>query len=163
VSLSGNVSTTVDSTGGSGSCHFIAIDEDMSRMFMVAIISAVVSAPLTLSVQFIISNILSRDTITTEDRSNWRGVMSRKNLTTATSRKKLTTESADLEEVTGKSLKEDMKNFLHESNQHYQGLQGKDREEFAGKCSLPPLFPCFSSTHDHSRLGALLHNIRPSK
>jgi hypothetical protein len=167
-SLGSNISSA--SGAVDGSCHFIPIDGDMSRMFMVAVISAVLSAPLTLSIQFIISNILSRDTITNEDLSHWRSVMSRKNFSVSSPRKKLTIESTDLEEVTGKNLKEDMKHFLNESNQHYRSLQGKEREEFAGK-PLPflssSLFP-FSSSSSlhcpscHSCLGTCIHSLRPN-
>ena len=115
-----------------GTCHFIPIDGDMTRMFVVAIISAVVSAPVTLSIQFLITHVLSRDVRTDEDRSRRRSLMTR----VSTRKTRLVSDSNVLDEVTGRNLQDDLKNLLQELRQHYQSLQGKEKQEFAGKISL---------------------------
>ena len=54
----GNLNKT---TEFNGSCHFKPIDGDITRMCIVAIFSAVVSAPLSLSIQYLISEVLSKE------------------------------------------------------------------------------------------------------
>jgi hypothetical protein len=51
----------------SGFCHFREIGEDMTRMFIVALISAIVSAPFALSVQYLIATVLSKETMSGEE------------------------------------------------------------------------------------------------
>lgn len=115
------------SSAEDGSCHFIPIEGDMSRMFMVAIISAVISAPLTLCVQYIISNILSREIRQKEDELRSTFQISRNRRTTVGGNM-----SSDLAEVTGNNLQEDFSNLLKELREHYRTLRGNEKEEFAG-------------------------------
>ncbi len=52
-----------------GSCHYREIENDMVRMFIVAMISAIVSAPFALSIQYLIMNVLSKESINQHDES----------------------------------------------------------------------------------------------
>jgi hypothetical protein len=60
-------SSSTNSTGSEGSCHFREIDGDMTRMFIVVMISTVVSAPFALSIQYLIMNVLSKDIVTEKE------------------------------------------------------------------------------------------------
>jgi hypothetical protein len=54
------------SSSSDGSCHFREIGGDMTRMFVVVLISMIVSAPFALGVQYLIVNVLSKRTIDEE-------------------------------------------------------------------------------------------------
>jgi hypothetical protein len=60
-----SIENDVDSS--SGRCHFRPIQGNLIRVATIALISAVVSAPLSLGVQYLISNILSKETAQGED------------------------------------------------------------------------------------------------
>jgi hypothetical protein len=50
----------------SGDCYFRDIGGDTSRVLMVALLSAVVGAPLSLSMQYVIANVMCKETIQEE-------------------------------------------------------------------------------------------------
>lgn len=107
-----------------GSCNFRPIDGDMSRMFMVAILSAILSAPLALSVQYIIANILSINV----NQNN----LERMKMESLMSKRKSVRNNEDLNEKCGNCTLEDFKNLLSDIGEYVKNLS-KDQELFLGK------------------------------
>jgi hypothetical protein len=105
----------------------------MTRMFIVALISAIVSAPFALSVQYLIATVLSRETIDEEEaekaqESHLKRTMSR--------RQNSVSVSLDLAELCGRSSEEDFKNLKKELSEYYKYLaedQAEKAEEFQGE------------------------------
>jgi hypothetical protein len=56
--------------GTQGTCHFREVDESLSRVISIAVICALVSAPIALFVQLIVVQVLSQPTLSTTDPSN---------------------------------------------------------------------------------------------
>jgi hypothetical protein len=121
-----------------GSCHFRDIGEDMTRMFIVAIISAIVSAPLALSVQYLIVTVLSKDIYDEElaqeekQKSHFARLQ-----TILLQRTRVAVNCVDLVESCGKSSDEDLKNLQRELSDYYEHLlrkTGNQAEEFQGEC-----------------------------
>jgi hypothetical protein len=125
----------------------------MTRMFIVALISAIVSAPFALSVQYLIVNVLSKQTMSQEEEKKekereislasklWRSLCTRK-----TSIEPYVFNSSDLEESCGTSTQDDLNHLLQEVSGYYKYLQEKNRErakEFRSESFLPcpPYFP----------------------
>jgi hypothetical protein len=115
----------------------------------VAMISALVSAPLALSVQYLIMNVLSKETSLSgeeAEKEKQRHAERREERARATRRLDLgatpsPSSSSDLAENCGRSLLQDMDNLLGELSAHYGFLVGKGRadqaQEFRG--ALSPL------------------------
>jgi hypothetical protein len=129
--------------GSQGSCHFRDIGEDMTRMFIVAIISAVVSAPLALSVQYLIMNVLSKQCVSKDEvtKENQR-YQSRKTQQWRTTRQiemgvapssSEASSSTELVENCGRTLLDDLNNLLNELSVHYASLLelGREKEDQA--------------------------------
>jgi hypothetical protein len=109
-----------------GSCHFREISNDMSRVFIVAIFSAVVSAPLALGVQYLICNVLSKEVVASGKVKKKSNLVVMKNIrrlfpTTLTSAKK-GDPSMGLVELCGKTPIDDLKNLRNELTVHYNHL-----------------------------------------
>jgi hypothetical protein len=129
----------------SGSCHFREIKGDMTRMFIVAAMAAIVSAPFALSVQYLIATVLSREVIDEVLVAKEKNKSHVRRLERALSqRQRAMTVSSDLVESCGRSSDGDMKNLRKELSEHYASLvstKGKETEakEFRGESfeSLP--------------------------
>jgi hypothetical protein len=125
--------TTLPSASQEGSCHFREIGDDMARMFIVAVISAIVSAPLALSIQYLIGNVLSKETSpNTDDRAALEKLQKQ-----MSSRRRQTVEphkalSTNLVELCGGSSHEDFQNLLRELSEHHakllKGVKGQAEE-----------------------------------
>jgi hypothetical protein len=144
-------SSTVSSAVKSpGSCHFRDIGEDMTRMFIVAIISAVVSAPLALSIQHLIMNVLSKHTALTGEEAEKERVRKKSRRSKRISRRVDVTVppsvtaalhpsgSVELDERCGRTLLDDLNNLSGELFAHYTSLlaqgQGKRKaKEFRSR------------------------------
>jgi hypothetical protein len=143
-----NISSASSSgVGSGGSCHFREIGEDMVRMFIVAMISALVSAPLALSVQYLIMNVLAKETSLSgeeAEKEKQRHVERREERARTIRRLDLgatpsLSSSSDLAENCGGSLLQDMNNLLGELSAHYGSLVANERadqaKEFRGALS----------------------------
>jgi hypothetical protein len=113
-----------------GSCHDRQISDDLTRVFIVAMISAVVSAPFALSIQYLVVNILPRET----QLSKWNSLQK------LLSSRKLSVDPefspADLVEKCGSSVSEDLENLLKDISGHYKRLLKANKpkaEEFRGE------------------------------
>jgi hypothetical protein len=128
-----------EKTGIDGFCHFRDIGGDMARMFIVATISAIVSAPFALSVQYLIATVLSREIIdeVLVEKEKKDSHLSRTDQALSQRQRSMIL-SSDLVESCGRSSDEDMKNLRKELSEHYEYLlseKGKEIEakEFRGK------------------------------
>jgi hypothetical protein len=141
--------TTSLSLSSNGSCHFREIGEDMTRMFIVAMISATLSAPLALSLQYLIANVLSKECVSGEELEREKQ-QSQLNRTQRLMSKRSTnikvgnSKSTELVERCGESSPEDLKNILKELSQYYNALVANKRldkaKEFRGSFDFhPPL------------------------
>jgi hypothetical protein len=141
--------TTSLSLSSNGSCHFREIGEDMTRMFIVAMISATLSAPLALSLQYLIANVLSKECVSGEELEREKQ-QSQLNRTQRLMSKRSTnikvgnSKSTELVEICGESSPEDLKNILKELSQYYNALVANKRldkaKEFRGSFDFhPPL------------------------
>jgi hypothetical protein len=130
------------------SCQFREIDEDITRMFIVAMISAIVSAPFALSIQYLIVNVLSQEPLNSEDieKENEKKKWMRIHKLLSRRRRSIgpeTSEMADLlVESCGESPQDDLQNLLKEVSGYYKSLQIEDptmAKEFRGtNPSFPP-------------------------
>lgn len=140
-----------------GSCHFRSISGDLKRVFIVALFAAVLSAPLSLVVQFIITFFLSPETLGSDDST--RG--SRK-LSKGPSRNKVRPDdAAQLTECCGNSLIDDFNNLLVDLS-NYQNVQtGSSYQEFSGSIfhfHLSYLYRCLGIVCDEKRPGSCPHH-----
>jgi hypothetical protein len=126
---SGVSSSNLTSSWDRGSCHFRALGEDMTRMFVVAMISVIISAPFSLSFQYLISNVLSKATMSPSEEEKEKLKyqqlrMTRLSTTRAVSPSDSPTPipSKDLVEECGGSSPEDYKNLLRELSEYYNTL-----------------------------------------
>jgi hypothetical protein len=133
-----------------GSCHFREIGEDMIRMFLVAMISATLSAPLALSLQYLIANVLSKECVSEEELEKEKvQSQSRRIQRLMSSRlsnvKVGNSQSTRLVERCGESSPEDLKNILKELSRHYNELVAKNEtsksKEFRGMLLDPDPHP----------------------
>jgi hypothetical protein len=129
----------------SGSCHFREIGEDMTRMFIVAMISAIVSAPFALSVQYLIVKVLSKETMSPEEekreRENSKALKLRRMLSTRKMSIDPDVSMTDLVESCGRSTQDDLNHLLKEVSAYYKYLQKQKNEqarEFRGMSTRPP-------------------------
>jgi hypothetical protein len=109
-----------NSSGSQGVCHFREIREDMTRMFLVAVISAIVSAPLSLSIQYLIETILSKESSLKEDEAQ--ALVLRIQQQMSLRRTHLVHPSANLLELCGGSSPEDFRNLLKELAEQYESM-----------------------------------------
>jgi hypothetical protein len=134
---------------GLGSCHFRDIGEDMTRMFIVAMISAIVSAPFALGMQYLILTVLSRET---KDEAKDEEEKQKSNVARVQrvlwQRTRTVVDSLDLVESCGRSSDEDLKNLRRELHEYYQHLlknNPDEAEECRGSSNilsfLPDTFP----------------------
>jgi hypothetical protein len=101
-------------------------------MFIVAVISAIVSAPLALSVQYLIMNVLSKQGVSDEELEKERQrYQDRRSKSFRTSLGVSPASSAGLVEKSGGSLMEDLSNLLKELSAHYKALVERGCEEEA--------------------------------
>jgi hypothetical protein len=70
-------SPPINVTATNGSCYLRQIRDDMTRMFIVAMISAVVSAPFALGIQYLTLHVLSKETRTHADERKLQAVTQR--------------------------------------------------------------------------------------
>jgi hypothetical protein len=135
-----------DTNSSEGSCHFREISHEMGRVFIVAMLSAVVSAPLALSIQYLICNVLSKEVVLPEEvkaKSNLVALKRVQRLLPSHrgSVRNVGDPSLSLVELCGKTPMEDLKNLRDELSDHYNHLVSSPNckpEEFRG------LFPLFS-------------------
>jgi DNA-binding beta-propeller fold protein YncE len=123
-----------------GSCHLRDVGEDMTRMFIVAMISAVVSAPFALSVQYLIINVLSKECVSDDELEEERQRHESKRAERLKSSRRLVTSqsspSTDPPESCGETLLDDLNNLLKELSSHYTALvaHAEDKaKEFRGQ------------------------------
>jgi hypothetical protein len=124
-----------------GSCHFRQISDDMTRVFIVAMISAIVSAPFALSIQYLVVNVLSQETMTPEEAKREKQLLKWKSLQKLLSSRKLSVGSEVLPtdlvvESCGRSVSEDLENLLKDISGHYKRLLKANKpkaEEFRGE------------------------------
>jgi hypothetical protein len=113
-------------------------------MLIVALMSAIVSAPFALSVQALIVNVLSKETIDEEELKKENQKMYEARIRrTQSLRHRATTASLELVERAegGGSSDNDLKNLQTELTAHYQYLKtrGASAKEFQGDSVLCPL------------------------
>jgi hypothetical protein len=128
-------SLSSNSTLSSGSCHFRDINDDMARIFIVAVLSAAVSAPLALSVQYLISDILSKEVITAEEMNKKSNYGTLKAIQRMLPQRRVKSSSMmGLVELCGKSVFEDMKNLQNELSEYYNYylVTENSKQEFRG-------------------------------
>jgi hypothetical protein len=139
---------TDSSSSSTGSCHFREIGEDMTRMLIVALISAIVSAPFALSVQSLIVNVLSKETIDEEELEKEKQKMHEARLRRTQSlrlRETIASTSTDPVEIGdgGGSSDNDLKKLQTELTAHFKYLKTKSEgvasaKEFRGECLGAP-------------------------
>jgi hypothetical protein len=131
--------TVLDSTLDPSSCHFRSIDQAMTRMFIVAVISSVISAPFALSVQYLIGNILSRETLVTSDVSSTNN--NNDNTSVVVVKKRSTRRNVDahkkspedeIEEICGSTLQQDLQSLLSDITWLFQRLSDEEKSDFQG-------------------------------
>jgi hypothetical protein len=110
----------------------------MTRMFIVAMISTIVSAPFALSVQYLVATVLSRETINQKEAEKEKQEIHLKRQQRVLShRQKSTVARSDLMERCGGSSDEDYNNLQRELSEYYQELlKLKEKtvaEEFRGE------------------------------
>jgi hypothetical protein len=136
---------------GSGSCHFRDIGGNTTRMFAVAIISAIVSAPFALGIQFLIATVLSKELFDEDEAKKIRQKAHEKRINLLASlRLGSGAHSSLLSEGCGNSSNEDLKNLRKELSEFYEYLLAGNKkgkigaEEFRGESSASSfcLFAC---------------------
>jgi hypothetical protein len=113
-----------------GSCSFREIGEDMTRMFIVAVISAILSAPLALSLQYLILNVLSKNVseeATKKEKQKSRS-HSRRAERLRITRGVTPLSSSEPVESCGRTLLEILNNLLKELSTHYIDLMGQGKD-----------------------------------
>jgi hypothetical protein len=123
-------------SGEDGSCSFRAISGDITRIFTVTLLSAILCAPLTLLVQYLISNILSAPTATAS--ASDRRVLPRPRSVTL-----LSDQSAEISESIGNCALSNFKNLLDDLERYMDQLRDLPSSRSS---SPPPSLPPSSST-----------------
>jgi hypothetical protein len=127
-----------------GSCHFREIGGDMARMFIVALISAIVSAPFALSVQSLIVNVLSKEAIEEEELEKEKKKLYEASIRrTQSLRLREATLLADLVRSGGGPSDNDLKNLQTDLMEFYKDLKMNNEgrvsaKEFRGECLATP-------------------------
>lgn len=125
-----------------GHCLFRPIQGDLMRVIIVALISALVSAPLSLSVQYIINDILSKETLLDEANvvAHHGGVPDHRQVISpaaAMTKEKILhnaiCEGKGLKERCGESAIEDMQNLIRDILAYRKGINTKEQDTFDGK------------------------------
>jgi hypothetical protein len=150
-------STLPSSSAADGSCHFREINGDMIRMFIAAMLSAVVSAPLALSIQYLICNVLAKEVIDEKEERIKSQIRILKNLqmffpnNLKSLRSTRHQKKVSLEESCGKTVTEDLRNLQKDLTDHYNSLVAKNNplelQEFRGTYGPHSLFFPISSSH----------------
>jgi hypothetical protein len=121
-----------------GSCQSRPISGDMKRVFIVALLAAVLSAPLSIMVQYIVVYLLSPETESSDDSINSRRVS--RGLSRIGSRKRVTTVTGNsIHESCGNSLINDLNNLMVDLSNYQSSLSGHSLEEFSGNHLSIPL------------------------
>ena len=133
------------SSAGGGSCHYKDIENDMNRVVVVAIASAIASTPFALAMQFLIGNILGSGTKTSksstlagnapaleEDSDEDEGTQAKKRWKHAVA-KIVQNGKATVEECTGNTVLEDFNNLLNEIRLYRDSLTEAKQRDFDGK------------------------------
>jgi hypothetical protein len=107
-----------------GSCHFRDIGHDLTRTVIVALISAIVSAPFALSMQYVVLNVLSK---TTRDakKQNQTEISILERLKSHRQVLNVQSEST-IAEQSGRSVEEDLHNLLRELSEYYANLINRE-------------------------------------
>jgi hypothetical protein len=113
-SLSTNVTVA-----SKGTCAFRDIGRDATRVFTVAILSAIISAPFSLLVQYLVTNILCAP----NDLSSSSSSEDLRFLRTRSVRTMVGIETNELREASGMSLSSDFKNLLDELSRYCQEMK----------------------------------------
>jgi hypothetical protein len=111
-----------------GECAFRPLQGDLIRVVTIAMVSAVVSAPLALSVQYIVSNILSGET---EEKSQGRSQLPAA-VARISRRSTQRGNHEDIEEICGRDVSEDLHNLTRELFAYRKTLLEKERKIFDG-------------------------------
>ena len=116
-----------------GSCHYREIENDMVRMFIVAMISAIVSAPLALSIQYLIMNVLSKESINQHDESQNKLDSHKTRMERLTTKRRInvspvTSSPTELEESCGRDLQDDLNNILKELCNYYSEMMKNENK-----------------------------------
>jgi hypothetical protein len=132
----------------------------MTRMLIVAMISAIVSAPLALSIQYLIVNVLSKETIDEEKLAKEKEKLHEMRMKRIQSLRQRE-DCPDLDGSCGGSLDNDMKNLQGELMGHYKYLKGKSdggvsAKEFRGNWVVLPFPVCLTPLLMCQIAGALL-------
>ena len=110
-----------------GSCHYREIENDMVRMFIVAMISAIVSAPFALSIQYLIMNVLSKESINQHDESQNKLDSHKTRMERLTTKRRInvspvSSSPTELDESCGRDLQDDLNNILKELCNYYSEM-----------------------------------------
>ena len=129
-----------------GACYTRSINKSMIRMFIVAMISAIISAPFSLTVQYIIENFLCKETIYFQLNSNQthpnnnqingnNSGISTENNNVRRANRTLALNS-ELGDIFGNSLHSELNNLLQDLSKYYNFLlqqkSKSDAKEFKG-------------------------------
>jgi hypothetical protein len=140
-----STNTSTPGLGSQASCSFREIGGDMIRMFIVAMISAIVSAPLALSVQYLIMNVLSKQCVSEVELEKERQIYEQRRAERLRSTRRLdvSPSSQELAEWSGSSLLDDLNNLLKEVSKHYMSLVGSGKHDQARefRSESPHTFP----------------------
>jgi hypothetical protein len=114
-----------------GSCQSRPIEGDLKRVFIVALLAAILSAPVSIIVQYIVVYLLSPETQSSDDAVN--GSRAKRGISRIGSRKRVTTVTEkSLHEPCGDSLIDDLNNLMVDLSNHQATLSGPSLEEFSG-------------------------------
>jgi hypothetical protein len=122
-----------------GRCSFRPIQEDLIRVATVALISAVVSAPFSLTMQYIISNILSKETSQREDKDIEASQINPSSEKMSRKVRKSAMLISGRKERCGDSVTSDLHNLLNEAQEYRQRISGEERHIFDGEFLSPSL------------------------
>jgi hypothetical protein len=128
----------------SGSCSLREIGDDLNRMFTVVLISAIVSAPFALSVQYLIMNVLSKEITTTKTDQRTEYLLTLESL-----KRRLTVKPEDTDD----GVQNDRKILSKDWSDYYEHLKTTNPKlaaSFQGKIAM--IFLCL--THFHRCLGS---------
>lgn len=105
-------------------CYLRDIGEDMTRMFIVALISTILTAPLALTVQYLIVNVLSKDVRPINKEQDQSPGLRRINSSwhSVGFSSFQTLQNPNLAEPSGNCLEEDLHNLTNELSMYYQYL-----------------------------------------
>ena len=119
-------------------------------MFFVALLSAIVSAPLSLIVQYIVTNILSLETLPLNSDGDSKSMLTNNSAERLRQRRTVgKIESTSLHESCGDSLFDDLKNLRGEVAHYQCGLRGEKLSQFTDAWGL--LLDSQSQSEPHGR------------